>query len=148
MALSFGTVTFGLVGAAAITLAIIGSPEERKRRQMEEARAEAPPVAQATATAPVALAPAMASVAGVTLTSVSLTLPTSDRNYPTGPHVDVINNNCLACHSAGMVLTQPQLSRAEWQGEVTKMVNVYKAPVSPQDAGALVDYLAQLRPGR
>jgi hypothetical protein len=29
---------------------------------------------------------------------------------------DAVNNNCLACHSAGMVLTQPRLSCADWAG--------------------------------
>jgi hypothetical protein len=33
----------------------------------------------------------------------------------------VVNGNCLACHSAGMVLTQPALSAAQWRAEVEKM---------------------------
>ena len=47
-----------------------------------------------------------------------------------------------------MVLTQPEMTRAEWQGEVNKMVKTYHAPVSPEDAAAVVEYLAQLKPGR
>ena len=91
---------------------------------------------------------ATVSAGGITLRNAAVTLPSSDRMYPDGPHADVINNNCLTCHSAGMVLTQPQLSRTEWQGEVTKMVKVYKAPVAPDDAALIVDYLAQLKPTR
>ena len=142
MQISLGTVAFGLVVAAGITLAVVGSPEERGRRQAAADRAEAAAAAAESA------APKTASADGITLTSVSFTLPTSDREYPAGPHSDAINGNCLSCHSAGMVLTQPELSRAEWQGEVNKMVKVYKAPVSPEDAAAVVEYLAQLKPGR
>ena len=142
MQISLGTVAFSLVVAAGLTLSAIGSPAERGRLQVAQERAEA-----ATAAAEAA-APKTASAGGVTLTSVSVALPTSDREFPAGPHADAINGNCLSCHSAGMVMTQPQLSRAEWQGEVTKMVKVYKAPVSPEDAAAVVDYLAQLKPGR
>ena len=142
MQISLGTVAFGLVVAAGITLAVVGSPEGRGRQQVLEAQAAT------AAAAAEAAAPKTASADGITLTSVSYDLPTSDREYPAGPHADAMNNNCLACHSAGMVLTQPELSRAEWQGEVNKMVKVYKAPVSPEDAAAVVEYLAQLKPGR
>jgi hypothetical protein len=38
------------------------------------------------------------------LKSVKIDLPDSDRMFPDGPGSDAINNNCLACHSAGMVL--------------------------------------------
>jgi hypothetical protein len=44
------------------------------------------------------------------LKSVKIDLPDSDRMF-TGPGADSINNNCLACHSAGMVLNQPELSK-------------------------------------
>jgi hypothetical protein len=79
---------------------------------------------------------------GVTLRSVSLDLPDPDRFFPGGEAADAINNNCLACHSAGMVLNQPTLSRDQWQAEVDKMRNTYKAPVAPQDVAAIVNYLA------
>jgi hypothetical protein len=63
----------------------------------------------------------VATAAGVTLQSVSLDLPTSDRSFPGGGAADAINNNCLSCHSAGMVLNQPVLSRAARQAIVDKM---------------------------
>jgi hypothetical protein len=43
-----------------------------------------------------------------------------------------------------MVLTQPRLSRAVWQGEVDKMRNTYKAPIEAADVPAIVDYLVTL----
>jgi mono/diheme cytochrome c family protein len=65
-----------------------------------------------------------------------------------GPAADAINNNCLACHSAGMVLNQPALQKSAWQGEVTKMIQSYKAPVSEEDVAAIVDYLASMKAAR
>jgi len=81
----------------------------------------------------------------LTLQSVKVDLPPSERTFPAGPGSDKINQNCLGCHSAGMVLNQPALPRATWQAEVNKMINVYKAPVAAADVGAIVDYLAQTK---
>jgi hypothetical protein len=75
------------------------------------------------------------------LKSLKLDVPTSEAMFPAGPGSDAINNNCLACHSADHVLNQPSLSREAWQEVVSKMVTAYKAPVSPDDAKAIVDYL-------
>jgi cytochrome c5 len=100
----------------------------------------ASPVAAAAQSAP---APSAVSANGVTLRSVSVDNPDSDRTFA-GPGAGVVNNNCLACHSAGMVLTQPRLPRAAWQAEVEKMRNTYKALVDAQDIPAIVDYLAML----
>ena len=79
------------------------------------------------------------------LTSVRIDLPDSDRMFPDGPGSDAINNNCLACHSAGMVLNQPALSKQAWAAEVNKMINNYKAPIAPEDVAAIVDYLTALK---
>ena len=79
------------------------------------------------------------------LKSVKIDLPDSDRMFPDGPGSDAINNNCLACHSAGMVLNQPALSKQAWTAEVNKMINNYKAPIAAEDVGAIVDYLTALK---
>lgn len=80
----------------------------------------------------------------LTLKSVNVDLPDSGRQFP-GAGADAINNNCLACHSAGMVLNQPALPATAWQAEVSKMINTYKAPVAPGDVAAIVDYLARTK---
>jgi hypothetical protein len=79
------------------------------------------------------------------LKSVKIDLPDGDRMFPEGPGSDAINNNCLACHSAGMVLNQPSLSKQAWTAEVNKMINNYKAPIAPEDVGAIVEYLTALK---
>jgi hypothetical protein len=81
------------------------------------------------------------------LKSVKIDLPDSDRMFP-GPGSEAINNNCLACHSAGMVLNQPALSKQAWTAEVNKMIHVYRAPVAPEDVGAIVEYLTGLKGGK
>jgi hypothetical protein len=79
------------------------------------------------------------------LKSVKLDLPDSDKMFPDGPGSDAINNNCLACHSAGMVLNQPALPKQAWAAEVNKMIHNYRAPIAPEDVGAIVDYLTALK---
>jgi len=64
----------------------------------------------------------------LTLKSVSVDLPAGDRMFPDGLGTDAINNNCLACHSAGMVLNQPALPEAE----VDKMRTSYRPRSTPR----------------
>lgn len=78
------------------------------------------------------------------LKSVNVDLPVGDRMFD-GPGSDVANNNCLACHSAGMVLLQPALSPAQWQAEVEKMRTAYKAPIDPKDVDTIVAYLVSIK---
>ena len=79
------------------------------------------------------------------LKSLKLDLPDSDTMFPSGPLSDTINNNCLACHSADMVLNQPSLSKQAWTTEVNKMIDSYKAPVAREDVGPIVEYLTALQ---
>jgi cytochrome c5 len=78
------------------------------------------------------------------LKSVNLNVPYSDQMF-TGPGADVVNNNCLACHSADHVLNQPLLSAKAWDEVVHKMINAYKAPIASKDITPIVDYLAELK---
>ena len=80
----------------------------------------------------------------IAIRSTTVDLPAGDAQFP-GPGADAINNNCLACHSADMVLNQPALPRATWDAEVHKMINTYKAPVDAKDVGAIVDYLVRTK---
>ena len=97
---------------------------------------EAPPVAPATS---------IVAGGGVTLHSVSVSFPNSNNTFPGGHGADAINNDCLICHSAAMVLDQAGLSRAGWQGIVDQMRNDFKAPFAAEDTSAIVDYLINLK---
>lgn len=124
---SIGTLSFGVVGLFAVVLLAVGTPNTRT--------APSPP-------APPAAAPPSVSARGFSLASISVDLPTDDAQYPAGPHADVINANCTACHSASMALNQPPLSADQWTAEVAKMREVYKAPVAEADVPAIVAYLS------
>jgi hypothetical protein len=82
---------------------------------------------------------------GTTLRSVSVDFPDPGNLFAGDSKAEAINNNCLACHSADHVLNQPSLSREAWQEVVNKMITAYKAPVSPDDAKAIVDYLVRIK---
>ena len=90
-------------------------------------------------------APTTVTAAGVTLTSQSAVYPGGADLFPGGAAAQAANANCLTCHSSDMVLNQPDLSKAAWQGEVTKMINFYKAPISATDIPAIVDYLMSIK---
>jgi cytochrome c553 len=100
--------------------------------------------ALAAETPPVAPAASVVAEGGVTLHSVSVSFPRSERTLP-GAGAETINNDCLICHSAGMVLDQVTLSRAEWQDIVDQMRSDFKAPFAAGDTAAIVDYLANLK---
>ncbi len=99
-------------------------------------------LAGATAAAVLLTGPA----AAVTLSPESVKLPESTAMYPgSGPGTRAANDHCLLCHTADMVLNQPDLPKDTWFLEVNKMKNVFKAPI-PEDQVALVaDYLYAIK---
>jgi hypothetical protein len=125
MTLNAAQVGFGAAVLAGLILAFIGHPGPQ----------EPMPAATSTASAPQTYA----------LKSVSVDLPTSDITFPGGAAADAINANCLSCHSAGMVLTQPNLAKAAWAAEVDKMIHAFKAPIEQGAVAAIVDYLSETK---
>ncbi len=77
--------------------------------------------------------------------SVSVNLPPDSRTLPAGEGVQAVVRNCTACHSVGMILTQPRMPKAAWAAEVAKMAAVYKAPVQKADVPAIVAYLMAIK---
>ena len=76
---------------------------------------------------------------------ISYTLPDETAAFKPGPNLEVVQNNCTACHSADYISTQPRGPKFQkdfWQAEVTKMIKVYGAPIDDADVGKIVDYLA------
>ena len=93
---------------------------------------------------------ATAAIGGLVFVSanaapVSYTLPDETAAFKPGPNLEVVQNNCTACHSADYINTQPRgpkFKKDFWQAEVTKMIKVYGAPIDDADAAKIVDYLA------
>jgi len=59
-----------------------------------------------------------------------------------GPGMEVARANCGLCHSTDYIVRQPRSDAKQWQAEVTKMVKVFGAPISPENEKAIVEYLA------
>jgi mono/diheme cytochrome c family protein len=60
-----------------------------------------------------------------------------------GPGRDKVAAHCGACHSLDyIVMNSPFLTQAQWQGEVKKMIEAFKAPIDPEDAARITEYLA------
>ena len=71
-------------------------------------------------------------------------LPEETATLAAGPNHDLVAGNCVSCHSAEYISTQPRSfadPKAFWTAEVTKMRKVYGAPVTEADVPAIVDYL-------
>ena len=69
----------------------------------------------------------------------------ADHAYATlkpGPGVEVTRQQCVPCHSTDYIVMQPRGNAKQWDGVVTKMIKVFGAPVSDQDAKTIVEYLA------
>ena len=60
-----------------------------------------------------------------------------------GTEAEVVANNCSGCHSLDYITTQPRGKGEKfWRDSVTKMVTVYKAPITPEDAAKVAAVLA------
>ena len=58
------------------------------------------------------------------------------------PGYQLVQKNCIVCHSAHYVLTQPpDSSRSYWVATVHKMQKVFGAPIDEKEMPAMVDYL-------
>ena len=61
-----------------------------------------------------------------------------------GPGVDKVRANCVSCHSLDYIaLNSPFLDDKGWDAEVKKMINAFKAPIKPEDAAPIAEYLAR-----
>jgi len=98
------------------------------------------------------LAPLLATAAitglsfgAVIAAPVNYKLPDETAAFKPGPNLDVVQNNCTACHSADYINTQPRgpkFKKDFWQAEVTKMIKVFGAPIDDADVPKIVEYLA------
>jgi mono/diheme cytochrome c family protein len=75
---------------------------------------------------------------------VVVQLPVSAAVFPAGEGSTIANSQCLACHSAGMVLNQPPQSEAQWTAIINKMRTAYGAPLPASQVDPLAMYLAKL----
>jgi cytochrome c5 len=75
----------------------------------------------------------------------SITLPDATPLAPEGPNRAQFQAYCRLCHSTRLPLTQPRMTQEKWAGVVTKMVNVYGAPIPAGQQPDIVAYLTAVR---
>jgi hypothetical protein len=60
------------------------------------------------------------------------------------PGGETVEGTCGGCHSLDYIRTNaPFMTQQVWQAEVNKMINVFGAPVTPEEAKTIVDYLVK-----
>ncbi len=125
---SLATICVGLIGIAMLVLLVISSSKHERHAPASKLSGV---VAQSSVTGN-----------GFTLTSGSMDLPPDEATYPAGPGADLVNQRCLACHSAQMALVQPKLKPEQWTAIVEKMRDTYHAPVEPGEVAPIAEYFA------
>ena len=74
----------------------------------------------------------------------TLNLPPETVNFKPGRGSEIAKAQCLICHSADYVSTQPLTTKREnWQAIVIKMQKAFGAPISDPQVSPLVDYLVK-----
>lgn len=59
-----------------------------------------------------------------------------------GPGSELVEQNCNSCHTMAYIrMNSPFLTEAGWTAEVNKMVNVFHAPVPPEEVARIIAYL-------
>jgi mono/diheme cytochrome c family protein len=72
---------------------------------------------------------------------VKIEIPPEKGAFKTGPGAEVVQANCLICHSVEYVSSQPPMGRKFWEVAVKKMREKYGAPTTDEAMVKAVDYL-------
>lgn len=78
--------------------------------------------------------------------ALDIELPAETATYQASelPGYALVQTNCLLCHSAQYVQSQPRTSpRSYWEATVHKMKKPFGAPVKEEDMPAIIDYLVK-----
>ena len=74
--------------------------------------------------------------------SIELPADNATAKLKPGPGADTTELNCMGCHSTDYIVRQPGSDGEHWQAEVTKMIKVFGASISDEDAKVIANYLA------
>lgn len=59
-----------------------------------------------------------------------------------GPGLEKVDAYCRTCHSLDYIpMNSPFLDERQWDAEVAKMIKAFGAPIPPEDAKIIADYL-------
>ncbi|HEX4331279.1 MAG TPA: hypothetical protein VH040_04005 [Usitatibacter sp.] len=89
----------------------------------------------------------IAALAAIALLPVAATLVAAGEEkivLKKGPGVDLVRKDCVSCHSLDYIpLNTPFLDQKGWEATVAKMQKAYGAPIPPEDAAPIAEYLAK-----
>ena len=86
---------------------------------------------------------ALAQDGGKTAAGIkSINLPIVTVQLKPGPDKIKVESYCAVCHSLEYITMQPPFPKAQWSATVTKMIKTFGAPIPPEDAEKIIDYLA------
>jgi mono/diheme cytochrome c family protein len=85
------------------------------------------------------------AIAWVAALAVTLAMAGEEKvKLKEAPGLDKVRNNCIACHSLDYIpLNSPFLDAKGWEATVAKMQKAYGAPIKPEDAAPIAQYLAE-----
>jgi len=67
-------------------------------------------------------------------------------SLPDAKGIDLVNANCMTCHSLRYIEMQPDMNKKGWDKIVKKMVKMYGAPISDTTiVNQIVDYLVTIK---
>jgi hypothetical protein len=72
---------------------------------------------------------------------VKIVLPPEPSVFRVVPGAEIAMAQCLQCHSAEYITTQPRLGRNAWKASIEKMRSKYGAVVAPETEVDLLEYL-------
>jgi hypothetical protein len=81
-----------------------------------------------------------------TASALEITLPPETARFQPSdlPGYALVQRDCLVCHSAQYVQSQPpSMPRSYWEATVKKMKKPFGAPFADEDIPAIVDYLVK-----
>jgi|SRR5579863_1759371 len=79
----------------------------------------------------------------IKLTSQKITLPFGDKTFAgVGEVAKIANEQCLLCHSIGMIDTQPPLTLETWKKEIDKMRRAYGCPLRADQTAAVAEFIS------
>ncbi|KWB75325.1 c-type cytochrome [Burkholderia ubonensis] len=80
----------------------------------------------------------------VRFTATNVSLPSGNTSFPPGKGSEIANAQCVMCHSPGMVLRQPAMTKIEWKATIMKMRNAFGAPIPLEQVDDLARYLRSI----
>ncbi len=71
----------------------------------------------------------------------SISLPYVEVRLADGEGRDIVERNCIMCHSLDYIPMQPKFTKAQWTAIVNKMTKTFGAPVPDDDVEKIIGFL-------